>query len=490
MKRLNLIAARIKCFGKQQVLADRLPISRQELSNWERGLTTPQSHYQQRLAEELRCNDIEELLRVFEDGIPPGQSPPSPPGPILEEEDDDLEEVTQIPRVQIAVPSSLATFITSNLMTHLLSIAHTDYTTSSDLTTAIQCALMEHTRMNSTNPDYTITRRTALLELASLPLVALGRNQTLSTRHYEEMLRHCTAALEGCWQLYRDSDPVGTEHAFECCSTYVPLLETIAHDSPKLRLQALDLAARYAILKRLMIWMHASPSEAISSAQHAVSLSDEAGNILLRLSARTKLNWAYLANKHYSLSLETMQECGHMLKAYQKRKKGQPLPSGIIGNFNSSYALAQVCNGIDPDATIGVALDSEPLSGYTAFVEFTEADQIYEAGKIYALSGDPVRAMDQLGRFLSTETFALLPNVDLTEEDRLHAVNHLTDALLQLPEKDMGHIVNAWTTAMKGAKVRRDEVMYDEAMTNFAVMRTLWRGEDAIRRLIPLTSHW
>ena len=98
--------------------------------------------------------------------------------------------------------------------------------------------------------------------------------------------------------------------------------------------------------------------------------------------------------------------------------------------------------------------------------------------------------MDQLGKLLSTETFALLPNVDLTEEDRLHAVNHLTDALLQLPEKDMGHIVNAWTTVMKGAKVRRDEVMYDEAMTNFAVMRTLWRGEDAIRRLIPLTSHW
>ena len=329
MKRLNLIAARIKYFGKQQVLADHLPVSRQELSAWENCTATPQSHWRHRLLEELHCNDIEALLRVFEDSIPPGASPPSPPGPILQEEDDDLmemEETQSTPRVQIAVPSSLATFLTSNLTTHLLSIAHTDYTTVSDLTTAIQCALLEHTRMNSTNPDYQLTRRTALLELASLPLVALGRNQTLSSRHYEEILRYCTAALEACWQLYRDSNPVSTEHAFECCSTYVPLLETIAHDSSKLRLQALDLAARYAILKRLMIWMHASPSEAISSAQHAVSLSDEAGNILLRLSARAKLNWAYLANKHYSLSLETMQECGHMLKAYQKRKKGQPLP--------------------------------------------------------------------------------------------------------------------------------------------------------------------
>ena len=162
----------------------------------------------------------------------------------------EMEETQSTPRVQIAVPSSLATFLTSNLTTHLLSIAHTDYTTVSDLTTAIQCALLEHTRMNSTNPDYQLTRRTALLELASLPLVALGRNQTLAARHYEEILRYCTAALEACWQLYRDSDPVGTRHAFECCSTYVPLLETISHDSSKLRLQALDLAAQYAILEK------------------------------------------------------------------------------------------------------------------------------------------------------------------------------------------------------------------------------------------------
>ena len=71
MKRLNLIAARIKYFGKQQVLADHLPVSRQELSAWENCTATPQSHWRHRLLEELHCNDIEALLRVFEDSIPP-----------------------------------------------------------------------------------------------------------------------------------------------------------------------------------------------------------------------------------------------------------------------------------------------------------------------------------------------------------------------------------------------------------------------------------
>jgi hypothetical protein len=54
----------------------------------------------------------------------------------------------------------------------------------------------------------------------------------------------------------------------------------------------------------------------------------------------------------------------------------------------------------------------------------------------------------------------------------------------------MGHIVTAWTTAMEGTQARRNEVMYDEAMTNFAIMRALWPGEDAIKKLVPLTSHW
>ena len=490
MKRFNLIAARIKYFGKQQVLADHLPVSRQELSNWERALAVPQSHNQQRLAEELHCNDIEELLRVFEDGIPPGASPPSPPGPLLEEEDDDLmEEETQLtPPVQIAVPSSLATFLTSNLTTHLLHIAHTDYTTSSDLTTAIQCALMEHTRMNSTNPDYQLTRRTALLELASLPLVALGRNQTLSTRHYEEILRYCTAALEGCWQLYRDSDPVGTQHAFECCSTYVPLLEHIAHDSGRHQKQALDLAAQYAILKTMLGWGHVKNSEAVDFALNALLLSNETGNISLQLSARTKLNWSYLRSRQYIKSWETIQEGEHILKAYQRRKKGPTVPSGMIGNFYSGYSMAQIRNGIDPDAALGIAINSEPIKGHIAFVEFTEPEQAWEAAWTYCAKGDSKQAMIWLERLIDLETLNVHPGIAPSESEG--AANILTQALLQSSGQDMKHIVRAWKAGMNEAQTLKHERLYEEAMINLEVMRSLWRGEDVIRKLMPLTSHW
>ena len=254
---------------------------------------------------------------------------PSPPGPILEEEDDDLEEATQIPRVQIAVPSFPATFLTGDLTTHLLSIAHTDYNTHSDLTTAIQCALLEHTRMNSNNPDYTITRRTALLELASVPLVALGQHSTLSSRRYEEMLRFCTAALEACWELYRGSDTVGAQHAFDCTCAYIPLLKTIAHDSSHHRKLALDLAAQYALVQTMLSWKCLTRTESISYAQNALDMGKASGNILLQFSAHSKLSYTYRTAGRYFRALETMQEGEATLKRYQRAKRERRCLMGL-----------------------------------------------------------------------------------------------------------------------------------------------------------------
>jgi hypothetical protein len=55
----------------------------------------------------------------------------------------------------------------------------------------------------------------------------------------------------------------------------------------------------------------------------------------------------------------------------------------------------------------------------------------------------------------------------------------------------MKHIIRVWTAAMEGAQAIRSEGAYrKKAMTNFEIMYTLWLGEKAIRKLVPLTSHW
>jgi hypothetical protein len=69
-------------------------------------------------------------------------------------------------------------------------------------------------------------------------------------------------------------------------------------------------------------------------------------------------------------------------------------------------------------------------------------------------------------------------------------MNLLTSALLQSQERDMKHIIRAWTAGMEGAQALKNEVKYQEAMTNFAVMQAFWPGEKGILKLVPLTEHW
>lgn len=341
--------------------------------------------------------------------------------------------------------------------------------------------------MNTGYPTYEINRREAICSLAALPMTILGQKPTLQTKHYDEMLMHCTAALEACWQLYRGSDPMGTQHAFECTCTYVPLLEAIAHTSNTHQKEALDLATRYALLQTLLGWNYRETVETVSYAQNAMKLSRETSNILLQISATTKLSWSYLQSRNHIRAWETMQEGEHLLKIYQRDKKKALLPSGIIGNFYSSHSLAQVSNGISPDRALGIATDSDPLSGHIAFIEFTESSQWLEAARICSAKGDPKQAMIWVGKRIDLET--LTPRVRQSERGRIQATNILTRSLLQL-KGDMGKIIETWMVGIEGAKALKSEEIYRKAIANFELMQALYPGERAIMRLIPLTAHW
>jgi transcriptional regulator with XRE-family HTH domain len=470
MERTKLIAARRKAKLSQSELAERIKASREAVSQWERAIANPQPAHVRALCDVLQVDDADELLEIHSDQDTQG----------LKEE----VALMMTPTIWIP-PQTIHLAVASNPTSRFWQIAHTDYDTSDEMTADIRAAIKDMKTMNTGDE---ITRRDVLCNLAAIPIVALGAKHTLHARRYEEMLRYCTAALEACWELYRGSDPVGTQYAFDCVSTYVPMLETIAHDSPALRMQALDLAARYALLHTLLGWEHAKPWNLVSYAQNALSLSKESGDILLQLSACTKLCWAYLTANKPIEAWKTMQEGEHLLKSYQRKKSSTPLPSGIVGNFYSGYAVAQVDNGINPDAALGVAVDSEPLNGHIAFVEYTTSSQWLEAARVCSAKGDFKQAIVWVGKRIDLETLA--PCVPQSKRGQIHAINILTTSLLQSQERDMGHIIRVWKAGMEGAHALRHEGRYQDAVTNFAIMRNLWRGEQAIRQLVPLTSHW
>ena len=344
--------------------------------------------------------------------------------------------------------------------------------------------------MNRDNPTSQITRRDAICELASIPIIALGQKHALPTRRYEEMLRYCTAALEACWELYRGSDPVGTRHAFKCVCTYVPLLETIAYDSAEHRKEALDLATQYALLQTLLGWGSVGAIATVPFAQKAHALSRETGNILLQLSASSKLGWAYSAGQKPTKALEMMEEGEGILREYQRKKNGLLVPSHVIGSFNSTYALVQAKNGICSDTTLGIATNSDTRDKHTAFTIFTKSAQYLEAAHTCVAKGTPKQAMLWIGKRIDLETFTPRPDVPQSERGRIETINVMTRALLQGEERDMGRTASAWQIGMEGAQALRDETRYQEAMTNFEIMRAFWPSEQTILELVPLTEHW
>jgi transcriptional regulator with XRE-family HTH domain len=505
LKRRKLIEAREKAHLSQEELAEELETTRVTVSHWENAVTTPYPHHKRKLHARFGI-DVEILLAITDepDGEADGtaEAPPGEAGSCILSQEAPREEM----KAGEAFPTNTSTaltpvthcvwqppaptiqnYIASDPARHFWQIAHTDYANPDELTAEIQATIKE---MNTMTMGDKITRRDALYELASIPMIALGKTHTLYANRYEEMLRYCAAALEGCWELYRGSDPQGTRHAFDCATTYIPLLETIAHDSSRLRKQALDLATRYALLKTLLGWNCAHPWEAVGYAEHAMSLSKESGNILLQLSAHTKANWTYIRTKQYTRAWGIIQKGELMLEGYQRKKNGPALPSGIIGNFCSSYCQAQVKNGILPDRELDIAAESSPLDEPIAMVEFPADGKFWEIAWICAAKGDPEQATIWLEKLIDTETLAAHQGLPLSESDRIGAINILTDALLQSKERDMGRIIRTWKTSMEGAITLKHEVMYQEAQANFTRMQILWPGEQAIRRLMPLTSHW
>jgi hypothetical protein len=226
----------------------------------------------------------------------------------------------------------------------------------------------------------------------------------------------------------------------------------------------------------------------ISYAQKAMTLSEASGDILLQLSAYTKVSWAYLENKHYPQALKTMQKCESVLQRYQHGKSNPPLPPGMIGNFYSGYAMAQAGNGISTDHSLGIAAESEPLKEQIALVEFTATAQWLEAAWACSNKGDSVQTMKWIGKRLDLET--LVPCVAQSKLGHIQAINLLTRALLQSKERDMDRVIATWTVAIESARELKSERLYSNAMANFEGMRILWSGERAIAQLFPLTAHW
>src|SRR5579859_778576 len=146
-------------------------------------------------------------------------------------------------------------YLQSDLRSRLLSIV--DAGTCDDQRKEFEQIMEQFDAMNTENQDYQMTRRQAVISLATFPFappINLEKRERVASSHYELFLKECGASLTACEELARSSDPDDLDLAFRCVCRYLVELKVICNTSLRYRTQALELAAHYAILKSNLGW--------------------------------------------------------------------------------------------------------------------------------------------------------------------------------------------------------------------------------------------
>ena len=470
----RLVAARKELHLSQMEAAERVNVGIVTYQRWETGKAEPQPEH------------LRQLYTVF--------------GPLLEAFDQKSltsssagKDASQKQQNGAAAEKldEPGAFIASHMTPYLWSVAFQHYPTGNSRQEAVRQAIKEFDTMNTDNKNYQITRREALCSLATLPLITFGLtmpDKVVQPPQYSSILAQCASSLEACWELYQNGDAGETTLAFKCASKYLSVLQAISKDSSKHRNEAIDLATHYALVKTLLGWICVGPTETIQYARDAVALSKETENISLQLSAHSKLAWAYFYTRKYTLALNTAQQAKLLLQGYTQRPNVKPLHPSVYGGTYSTLALMQAKNGLSPDVALGKVAEIDPSNERYAFMTSRRSTLLLEAGWTYCYHGDQEKAMHALEQRVDPET--LTPKIVQSEMGRVETLNVMALSSLRGNDRDLERTIHFWLASITGARTLQNEQRFNEALTIYELMDTIWPGELRIAELRDHTAHW
>jgi transcriptional regulator with XRE-family HTH domain len=458
----KLKAAREHNGWSQKTVAKMVEVRESTYQNWELGVSFPHPENRLRLCKIFRAS-MEEL------GLFPSGNDDAPAGTIeLADASEYREEQNQ--------------YLQSHLTSRLLSIV--DAGTYTDQRSEFARILEQFDAMNTENQNYDMTRRQAVISLATFPFAPplnLEKRERVSTSDYELFVKECGASLAACEELAKSSDPDDLWLAFRCVCRYLVELEAIGNSASRYRTQALELAAHCALLKTLLGWHCKGNASALIFAQDAIRIARDSGHICLQLSASSKLAWAYLLVDERELALETASEARNLLEKHREQR----FPICIRGGTWSTLSVMQARNGLDPNRAIKKASEQGPDNQVQFLLEFTGAHMWKEQGNaLYycGVSNDALKAYTQVIDAKTLEATRPFQGT-LTENLRLQIIEGMARASLEGEARNMGNALRYWVAAIEGAKRMKSESKYRKALTVYDDMKLAFPGEKQIHNL-------
>jgi hypothetical protein len=330
----------------------------------------------------------------------------------------------------------------------------------------------------------TVTRRTALIYLSSLPFIASLR-PAATTRRVEDVMMQCSAGIAACWELSKSKDDADLALALKGAGEYTRHLKTIVKEitSTRQRKEAAELVAQSAMIQTILGWHRINPFAAVRHGKEAVKYGEIAGDILLQLNALKLLTWAYYYGQYREEALQCMQQARQLAQEHRIPPYAQ---SGVEGTL----AIAQAYNGISVTSTLLRAEQGLSRSNMPDYMMDPIAAHFTKVGLALYLQRDYGQAMAMLTQVVDPETLQL--RHPLPERFRVEALNVMILASLKQKDKDKERIKRSWQVAMHGTSKLQSKQRLQEAALAHSIMEALWPDDQDIqefRFLITQSTH-
>jgi DNA-binding XRE family transcriptional regulator/tetratricopeptide (TPR) repeat protein len=301
----------------------------------------------------------------------------------------------------------------------------------------------------------------------------------------EEFLPQCEAGIKACWKLQKSTEHSDLLLAFYAASAYLSGLQRIVKDSSQHRQKAAGLVTQSLLLKTILAHHVENRANAAYYAQQALFFSEVAQDISLQLRAFECLAVVYTFGRQYQQATQTIGQAIPLLK-----QKEVPLSPSLQAQIYGMAACALTRIGQDGSAYLDQAslLLPEKDTECPIYVGYGKKDLCLDAGIVHAHQGNSAKAIETLSQFVDPKTFAL--QVPGSEMRRIEIINAMTMACLKAKNKPMEQVIHFWTAGIEAARALQSERRFEEALTAYEIMETLWPDEKRIIELRDLTQHW
>ena len=454
-----LEAARQKRHWSLEEAAQRIGIDRATLWRWEKGLAKP------------RAVNLRQLCETYE----------MSPQELGFGEDDGVAIVGQLQD-----GDALREYIASNLKLRLSALASAPVTEFQVLH-GMMLSIIEEATMNMDLAQAHTTRREALRELATLPLLALNLTSfsrgkpRLNIARAGDILAQCTAGIAACVELSKGKEHSDLLLAHDSLSKYFPVLKwVIKNASSPLRQTAMSLAAQVANVQALLSWHLHGIREALQYGKEAVAFAWESEDATILLLTLSYLAWVYYYSGQHKAAYDT---CRHACSLLERTT-----PPQVQSNIYSCTSVMGAKLGQQDTTLLRKAARVFPVGEYETYGGFGQSELVLNDGMTHYHWGDYDKALDSLGQLIDADTLTL--KMSLPERMRLEALNFMTLSSLKSKDRDMERIIHIWTEAITGAEALHSEQRFNEARYIHDLFEVIWPGEKRIAELREYVVHW